>query len=530
MEYFIFRNSTIENIFGNNNVSYSGYNEIQSFDAGANVYVWLYLLPIANDKASLLLEIESYFERIQLVSKQIPSNSLFLLFTLQEIQGLKYQHNDFSVTKAISNFNNNITNFALEHDNVKAIDISEFTRNYNNIQLIDWKYYFTSKMILNPRLASPFASWFYKQLEKIQFIRKKCLVLDLDNTIWGGILAEDGIEGIKIGGDYPGNAFLNFQQNLIELTKIGVILAVCSKNNEQDVLDAWEKNPYIILKKEHFAAYRINWNNKAENIKELALELNIGLESMVFVDDNPAERELVKQLLPAVEVPDFPAHPYLLPPFFSSLLQNYFSVYALTEEDKRKTEQYRANQQRVNEKQNFSDFSSYLKSLETEINIEKASKFNIQRIAQLTQKTNQFNLTSKRYNEVDIQKLIADNDFVYCISAKDKFGDSGISGALIIKKTTATEVEIDSLLLSCRILGKNIEFAFVNKMLGELKKQGITKVSASYLPSPKNMQVSDFYEKLGFQLLEENEALKSYILDLQNTDLKETEHIKIQIQ
>ena len=156
MEHFIFRNSTIENIFGNDKVSYSGYNEIQSFDAGANVYIWLYLLPITNDKTSLLLEIESYFERIQLVSKQIPSNSLFLLFTLQEIQGLKYQQNDFSVSKAISNFNNNIINFAQEHDNVKVIDISEFTRNYSNEQLIDWKYYFTSKMILNPRLAKPF--------------------------------------------------------------------------------------------------------------------------------------------------------------------------------------------------------------------------------------------------------------------------------------------------------------------------------------------------------------------------------------
>lgn len=204
-----------------------------------------------------------------------------------------------------------------------------------------------SQMGINPKLASDFSCWFEDRLREISLCRKKCLVLDLDNTLWGGVLGEDGIDGIKIGGDYPGKAFLYFQEGLLELAKRGVILTICSKNNERDVLDLWEKNPFVLLRKEHFSAWRINWRNKADNIRELSEELNIGLDSLVFVDDNPTERELVRQMLPMVEVPEFPKQSYMLPDFLISLSDRYFRVYSVTEEDRRKTEQYKANASRT---------------------------------------------------------------------------------------------------------------------------------------------------------------------------------------
>ena len=227
------------------------------------------------------------------------------------------------------------------------------------------------------------------------------VIFDLDNTLWGGVLGEDGISGIKIGGDYPGKAFSFFQKSLLELSRAGVILAVCSKNNEEDVYEAWEKNPYLILRKEHFSTWRINWTDKATNLKSMAEELNIGLDSFVFVDDNPSERELVRQLLPMVAVPDFPSQPYGLPTFFNQILSDYFKVYSVTEEDRNKVAQYKANAARRQSRQSFSDFGAFLTSLELHLTVEPLNEFNITRVAQMTQKTNQFNLTTRRYTERD---------------------------------------------------------------------------------------------------------------------------------
>lgn len=181
---------------------------------------------------------------------------------------------------------------------------------------------------------------------QLVIIVKKCLVLDLDNTLWGGVLGEDGVEGIQLGNIYPGLAFYDFQKGLLELYKSGVILAVCSKNNESDVLECWTKHPSILINKKHLSSYRINWVDKPTNIRAIADELNIGLDSIVFIDDNPVERERVKFELPMVSVPDFPEQPYLLPDFLKSVHFQYFQIYQLTDEDQKKTEQYKTNVKR----------------------------------------------------------------------------------------------------------------------------------------------------------------------------------------
>jgi FkbH-like protein len=242
---------------------------------------------------------------------------------------------------------------------------------------------------------------------------------------------------------------------------------------------------------------RINWNDKATNINALADELNIGLDSMVFIDDNPSERELVKQLLPQVEVPEFPDKPYQLMPFFKRLVDDYFRIYTVTSEDLSKAEQYQANALRRAEQSRFADLDEYLYSLDIQIDVLPADEHNLQRIAQMTQKTNQFNLTTRRYTQAEVQQRLDDGWLVYCMRVSDRFGDNGITGTVFLEPVGENGVNIDTLLLSYRILGKGIEDAFVKTVLNLLRLDGYRELTADYLPTAKNGQTADFYDRLG---------------------------------
>ena len=408
---------------------------------------------------------------------------------------------------ATREYNDTLYALADKYPNLKIIDFASFITDYPREEWIDWKYYFLSQMPVNPRLAPAFGQWFERQTQVIELKREKCLVLDLDNTLWGGILGEDGVPGVKIGGDYPGNAYLAFQQYILELSRSGVILALCSKNNEADVRELWREHPVNLLREEHFAAIRINWQDKASNIREIAQELNIGLDSIVFIDDNPTERELVRGLLPEVIVPDFPDHPYQLPAFAGHLTERYFTVYALTDEDKGKTEQYKIKALRDNQQALFTDFNDYVRSLEIRLTIAEATPLTIERVAQMTQKTNQFNLTTQRYTDADIQELIRTGAQVITLSVADKFGDNGITGLMILTFEDSQTAVIDTFLMSCRILGKGIEYAFANHVLQGLFSGRVTSIRANYRPTAKNTQVADFYPKLGFKGTDDGEYL-----------------------
>ena len=529
MKYFVFRNHTIEPFFDVTDTSFSGYEDISTIEE-ADRYIWFYLPSYKTDENILSQEINSYFDLLRMTISRINPSKMIILFTMQPIYKIGFQTSSRLIESAISNYNESIYQLASDNKNIKILDISDFYRMIDVSNAIDWRFYYISQMPLNPKLAPSFKQWFSKQLDAIELKRKKCIVLDLDNTLWGGILGEDGIDGIKLGETYPGSAFLDFQKYLLNLSRNGIILTVCSKNNEEDVLEAWEQNPNMILKKEHFVTYRINWNNKADNIKEIAEELNIGLESLVFVDDNPTERELVKQMLPMVEVPDFPKHPYLYLEFAQNLTDNYFRTYALTGEDLNKTQQYKENAERAQFKQSFTDYSDYLKSLDMELTMEKLSDFNIARFAQMTQKTNQFNLTTKRYTETDLKSMANDGYLMYGIRVKDKFGDNGLTGLIIIKPNSNT-ADIDSLLLSCRILGKGIEIEFVKYIISKLKDTGIQCLSATYIKTLKNVQVVDFYDKLGFTIREgSTEENKIYTLNLKDFEYTRSSIYKIEEQ
>ena len=514
MKYFVFRNQTVEPFLGDKDVAYSGYGDISFVPQDASKYIWFYQIPINTNEEQLASEIGEFFNMLQLVVSQINENKDILVFTLVHLFRCRLVGDSVAVDEAVSQFNSGVRQLSKTHKNVHLIEFSEFAEQYPADQLVNWKFYMISQTLLNTKLAKNFSEWFTHVERELELKRKKCLVLDLDNTLWGGILGEDGADGIKIGGDYPGKAFYYWQQALLELSKTGVILTICSKNNEQDVEELWKHNPFIVLRKEHFSAWRINWNDKASNIQELAKELNIGLDSMVFLDDNPSERLLVSQTLPMVAVPEFPSKPYELMPFFKHLVTTYFRVYTITDEDRQKTAQYKANAQRAAARSQFVDMEAYLSSLDMRIDIISANEFNISRIAQMTQKTNQFNLTTHRYTESEIKQLLVEKWKIFCISVSDRFGDNGITGTVFFKPMSDNQFEIETLLLSCRILGKGIEQAFLSYCLNLLKLEGVQKIHASYLPTAKNSQVSDFYDRMGFSLTDIRNDSKYYELPL----------------
>lgn len=514
MKYFIFRNQTIEPFFDSAECSFSGYEDISSVEE-ADRYVWFYLPNYKTDEAILAQEIDTYSNLLEMTIAKLSKSKLLLVFTMHINYRVDYVTSSHLLDDAVILYNQHLYKLAAENSNLKVIDIAMFFRSMDVSQAIDWRFYYISQMALNPKLAPVFRRWFDRQIDAIELKRKKCIVLDLDNTLWGGVLGEDGVNGISLGETYPGSAYRDFQQFLLDLSKKGILLTACSKNNETDVLEAWDKNPNMILRKEHFATYRINWNNKGDNIREIAEELNIGLDSLVFVDDNPTERELVKQMLPMVEVPDFPKQPYMYPVFGQMLVDNYFRIYELTKEDLDKTQQYRDNAVRTQFKLNFTDYSDYLKSLEIELTVERMSDANIIRFAQMTQKTNQFNLTTRRYTETDLTAMSEVGYLLYGLRVKDRFGDNGMTGLIIIKND-GKHASIDSLLLSCRILGKDIETEFVNYILNKLKNRGVIEVEANYLKTAKNSQVAEFYDKMGFVLMYEANNEKRYNINLGN--------------
>lgn len=506
---FVFRNNTIERFFSAE-YQFSGYDDISYIPTDVDGYVWCYQVPFKYNTDKLSIEISSYFTKLQYIISQI-GNKRIIIFNLGQNYIVNFNESDNKVNNEIVEFNQRIKQLSLERSNVFIVDINDFTSNYSSTELIDWKYYFMSQMPYNPRLSNAFKVWFSNKLRSIELKRKKCLVLDLDNTLWGGILGEDGIEGIQMSGDYPGKAYHLWQEGLLELKNQGVILAICSKNNENDVLDVWKNRTDIVLRQDDFVTYRINWLDKATNIRSIANELNIGLDSFVFIDDNPAERELIKQQLPEVVVPDWVNQPYELPILLKNIVDNYFSVYAVTEEDRQKTNQYKLKAEREELQLQFSNLDDFIKSLNIELSIEPINDVTIVRAAQMTQKTNQFNLTTKRYTESDIRLILSSGGFGWTLSVKDKFGDNGITGLCIVN----SEGEFDTFLMSCRVLGKKIEDVFISEIFTKLADANKKQISAQYIPTLKNAQVSDFYDRNGFEVIsKESDGTIYYQKDL----------------
>lgn len=330
---------------------------------------------------------------------------------------------------------------------------------------------------------------------------RKVLVLDLDNTLWGGVIGDDGLEGIKLAqGDSVGEAFLMVQRYALALRERGVVLAVSSKNNDETARQVFREHPEMLLREEHIAVFQANWKDKATNIKSIAEELSLGLDSFVFLDDNPVERGLVRQMLPQVAVPDLPEDPALYARTLAAA--GYFDAIAFSDEDKKRADFYQANARRVALQAQAGDVDAYLASLNMQITFQPFDATGRARISQLINKSNQFNLTTKRYTEADV--AAAEHDpkaFTLQVRLTDDFGDNGMISVVICREETPKCWTIDTWLMSCRVLGRGVERMVLREILEQARARGIEKVVGVYIPSARNDMVKDHYRGLGFEQL-----------------------------
>ena len=357
-----------------------------------------------------------------------------------------------------------------------------------------WNLY---KLPFAQKLMPVYVDHVGRMLSAIRGLSKKCLVLDLDNTIWGGVIGDDGLSGIKIGqGDGVGEAHLDIQRTVLMLRDRGIILAVCSKNDDAVARQPFRKHPDMLLKENHISVFQANWKDKASNLEVIAKTLNIGLDALVFLDDNPVERKQVRDALPMVSVPELPTDPSS----FSRILLNagYFETVSFSADDKRRAEQYRSNALRAELQIKARDMGQFLNSLDMKLEIGPFNDFNKGRVVQLINKTNQFNLTTRRYTENEIDDMMSDAS-VITLQARliDKFGDNGLI-SVGIGRIEGKICIIDTWLMSCRVLGRRVEEAFLSAFASSAQKLGADILEGLYVASEKNSMVADHYKKLGF--------------------------------
>ena len=363
-------------------------------------------------------------------------------------------------------------------------------------------YWYNFHMAVSPAATVALAQNVAGIVKSIYGKSKKCLVLDLDNTLWGGVVGDDGVQNLILGRDHPvGEAFLDFQRYVKDLQRRGVILAVCSKNDLENAKEGFS-HPDSILKLEDFSAFKANWSPKPANIRAIAAELNIGLDSMVFVDDNPAERALVADQLPEVASPDVGSNVAR----FAEILEceRYFEVEKLVQDDLSRSSYYNSNAQRSAYQASFHAYGEFLDSLEMTAEIAPFIPVYIERITQLINKTNQFNLTTKRYTSAEVEAIAGDRSFVTLYGRlADRFGDNGLV-SVMIGRVIAETIELDIWLMSCRVLGREMELAMFDALVEQCQARDIRKIVGIYIPSKKNSMVAEHYLKLGFTAIEGN--------------------------
>jgi len=399
-----------------------------------------------------------------------------------------------------------------KHGNVRVLAYGDLVRSMGEASAFSEKLWYMGKILHTNDMQKKIAELILHKVELESRIPKKVLVLDLDNTLWGGLAGEDDITSIVLSDDHSGMAYKNLQRVIKQMKDSGVLLAITSKNNEQDAMKIIEKHPHMVLRKDDFAARRINWDSKAESISQMAKELNLGTDSFVFFDDSASERELVKQMLPEVIVPDFPGAPEELPGVMLDIYRQYFEKATVTREDAEKATQYLQNAKRAELERTAVSFADYLKQLEiTAVRVDAAE--NVERLTQLLNKTNQFNLTTKRHEAFKVRQMLEDvTKRVYVYRVEDNLGDYGIVAAAIVDVSAVPTVE--EFVMSCRIMGKYVEYGILDAIEAELRKDGFDKVRGLYIPTAKNKPVEKLYEKAGYSFIEETEGSAVYELNL----------------
>ena len=377
----------------------------------------------------------------------------------------------------------------------------------------DERAWFESKQPCSPALLVELAREVAHLIASFKRAPKKVLVLDLDNTLWGGVVADDGLEGIELGDTSPrGEAFKAFQKYIASLKQRGVLLAVCSKNDLDKAKEPFEKHPEMVLRLDDFVSFKANWEPKSENIRAMAPELNLGLDSFVFVDDNPAEIEIVRQFAPEVTTILLGSDPA---DYVAQLADcRLFEPRSITSEDAERTSQYRSDAQRQALAATVTDMASYLESLQMEAVISEFAAVDVPRLSQLINKSNQFNLTTQRRSEAEVLAVMNDKKFIgFSVRLKDRFGDHGLISIVIGEKYGGT-MKIDTWLMSCRVLKRGVEEEVLNELVRLAKFQNCARLEGVFLPTPKNEMVRDFYGRMGFTLTAESELKREFELKL----------------
>lgn len=423
--------------------------------------------------------------------------------------GICENKNELGFIESIELLNASLRGSFKNDSQVFVFDYNSFCSKIGKQNIMDYKLYYLADMKIDLQHIPKLCEEYIGYIKPLMSLNKKCIVLDLDNTLWGGIIGEDGMGGIRLGPTPEGMPFLEFQKYLLSLFQRGMILAINSNNNPDDALKVFREHPYMALKEEHFAAMQINWNDKISNMKAIAEEINIGLDSMAFIDDDKLNREMIRNALPEVLVVELPEDSAL---YLETLMEmNDFNTFHVTEEDKKKGSMYAEQRKRKEFHKNTPDINKYLKGLEIRATIERANPLTIPRISQLTQKTNQFNMTTRRYLEEDIKKF-SKNDKLLVVSIKieDKFGDNGITGVAIVEKNIAAW-RIDTFLLSCRVIGRKIEEAFLAYIIKLAKKEKANELVGEFIPTKKNIPAREFYKNNGFELANSDNGMEIWV-------------------
>ena len=421
-----------------------------------------------------------------------------LLATFPRLMGNNEQQDPTSPAAMLDVINAKLRASADKHG-VLLLAVDSYAAAHGVREWCDPVLWHHSKQEVHPRASHYYGELVGRLLGAVRGRSSKCLVLDLDNTLWGGVIGDDGLEGIKLGqGSTTGEAFVATQQYALQLERRGVILAVCSKNDEANARLPFEKHPDMVLRLKDIACFVANWQDKAANLRYIAKTLNIGLDALVFVDDNPFERNLVRQELPEVQVPELTEDPA----FYVETIADagYFESLAITAEDRERSSQYQANTEREKLLGSTTDMGAYLNGLAMKLDVRTFDSIGLARIVQLINKTNQFNLTTRRYTESEVRAIMVDpNAAAYQFRLTDRFGDNGMI-AVLIGMLQDGSVLMDTWLMSCRVLGRQVEEACLNVMVDASRRLGATTLKGEYIPTAKNAMVGDLYQRLGFTL------------------------------
>lgn len=414
--------------------------------------------------------------------------------------------------QAIRGANQALATMAASHRGVYLLDYDELMARHGRLAWADPQKDLAMRVPLRPDAYAWLADEYMRFLHPLGQRICKVLAVDLDNTLWGGVVGEDGPSGIRLGVDYPGSAYLALQRELKALSRRGILLAICSKNNQDEAMAVLKDHPEMLLRPDDFAAVRMNWDDKASNLRAIAAELNVGLDAVAFLDDNPVEREWVRSQAPDVHVIDVTDDPVM---YVDAIRRTpVFERLALSVEDQAKTEQYQHQRARVAAAESAGSVAGFLQALEMKATIDNLTPATLARVAQLTQKTNQFNVTTRRYTDEQINRFAADPaNILRTIRVSDRYGDNGLVG-LLMASTTGDRCEIDTLLLSCRVIGRDVEAALLADAAAQACARGASILAGRYVPSAKNAPASDVFARHGFEKRAESAEGSCWELDL----------------